>query len=57
MSYRLRRARLSCRPQEHRSEAVSFMELINSFFAGSRWVWVTILVIGAMAIAVRVLGW
>jgi hypothetical protein len=33
------------------------MELINSFLAGSRWVWVTILVIGAMAVAVRVLGW
>jgi hypothetical protein len=33
------------------------MELMGSFFSGSRWVWVTILVIGAMAIAVRVLGW
>ena len=25
------------------------MELIGSFFSGSRWVWVTILVIGALA--------
>ena len=33
------------------------MELMGSFFSGSRWVWVTILVIGALAIAVRVLGW
>ena len=33
------------------------MELMGAFFSGSRWVWVTILVIGAMAIAVRVLGW
>jgi hypothetical protein len=33
------------------------MELMGSFFSGSRWVWVTILVIGVMAIAVRVLGW
>jgi len=33
------------------------MELITEFFSGSRWVWVTILVIAAMAIAVRVLGW
>ena len=33
------------------------MELINSFLSGSRWVWVTILVVGALAIAVRVLGW
>jgi hypothetical protein len=33
------------------------MELINLFFAGSRWVWVTILVIGALAVAVRLLGW
>jgi hypothetical protein len=32
-------------------------ELIAYFFAGSRWVWVTIAVIGALAIAVRVLGW
>ncbi len=33
------------------------MELMGSFFSGSRWVWVTILVIGLLAIAVRVLGW
>ena len=33
------------------------MELINAFFSGSRWVWVTILVIGLLAIAVRVMGW
>ena len=33
------------------------MELLGSFFSGSRWVWVTILVIGVLAIAVRVLGW
>jgi len=33
------------------------MELMGSFFSGSRWVWVTILVIGLMAVAVRVLGW
>ncbi len=33
------------------------MELINSIFSGSRWVWVTILVIGLLAVAVRVLGW
>jgi len=33
------------------------MDLIASFLSGSRWVWVTILVIAAMAIGVRVLGW
>jgi hypothetical protein len=33
------------------------MELIAYFFSGSRWVWVTIAVIGALAITVRVLGW
>jgi hypothetical protein len=33
------------------------MDLIVSFFAGSRWVWVTIGIVGALAIAVRVLGW
>ena len=33
------------------------MEQMVSFFSGSRWVWVTILVIGLLAIAVRVLGW
>jgi hypothetical protein len=33
------------------------MELMGSFFSGSRWVWVTILVIGVLAVAVRVLGW
>jgi len=32
------------------------MELITAFFSGSRWVWVTILAIGVMAVAVRVLG-
>jgi hypothetical protein len=32
------------------------MDLIVSFFSGSRWVWVTIAVVGAIAIAVRVLG-
>jgi hypothetical protein len=33
------------------------MELIAYFFSGSRWVWVTIAVIGTVAIGVRVLGW
>jgi len=33
------------------------MDLIASFLSGSRWVWVTIAVVGALAIAVRVLGW
>jgi len=33
------------------------VDLITSFFAGSRWVWVTIAVVAAFAIAVRVLGW
>jgi hypothetical protein len=33
------------------------MDLITQFFSGSRWVWVTIAVVGALAIAVRVLGW
>jgi len=33
------------------------MDMINSFFSGSRWVWVTIAVVAALAIAVRVLGW
>jgi hypothetical protein len=32
------------------------MELMASFLSGSRWVWITILVIGILAIAVRVLG-
>jgi ABC-type phosphate transport system auxiliary subunit len=32
------------------------MDLIVQFFSGSRWVWVTIAVVGAVAIAVRVLG-
>jgi hypothetical protein len=27
------------------------------FFSGSRWVWLTILAIGVIAIAVRLLGW
>jgi hypothetical protein len=36
------------------------MELIAYFFSGSRWVWVTIAIIGAVAIAQRLavtLGW
>ena len=33
------------------------MELFVSLFSGSRWVWLTILAIGALAIAVRVMGW
>ncbi len=33
------------------------MELINYFFTGSSWVWVSIAVIGGLAVAVRVLGW
>jgi hypothetical protein len=33
------------------------MDLIAYFFAGSRWVWVTIAVVGALAIATRMLGW
>ena len=33
------------------------MELIASLLSGSRWVWITIGVIGILAIAVRVLGW
>jgi hypothetical protein len=33
------------------------MDLIAQFFSGSRWVWVTIAVVAALAIAVRVLGW
>jgi hypothetical protein len=33
------------------------MELFASLLNGSRWVWLTILVIGALAIAVRVMGW
>jgi len=33
------------------------MALIASFFAGSRWVWVTVAVVGALAVSVRVLGW
>jgi hypothetical protein len=33
------------------------MDLIAQFFSGSRWVWVTIAIVGAVAIAVRVLGW
>ena len=33
------------------------MELFVSLFSGSRWVWLTILVIGALAVAVRVMGW
>ena len=32
-------------------------ELFTLFFAGSRWVWVTIAVVGAIAITVRVMGW
>jgi hypothetical protein len=37
-------------------EKGSAMEMIAYFLAGSRWVWVTIAVVGALAIAVRVLG-
>ena len=33
------------------------MSLIAELFAGSRWVWITIAVVGALAITVRVLGW
>jgi hypothetical protein len=33
------------------------MELINYFFTGSSWVWITVAVIGALAVTVRVLGW
>jgi hypothetical protein len=33
------------------------MELIASLLSGSRWVWVTVLVVGLLAVAVRVLGW
>jgi hypothetical protein len=33
------------------------MELFGSLFSGSRWVWLTILAIGALAVAVRVMGW
>ena len=37
-------------------EKESAMEMISYFLSGSRWVWVTIAVVGALAIAVRVLG-
>jgi ABC-type phosphate transport system auxiliary subunit len=33
------------------------MDLIAQFFSGSRWVWITIAIVGAVAIAVRVFGW
>jgi hypothetical protein len=33
------------------------MESIVWLLSGSRWVWVTILVIGGIAVAVRVFGW
>jgi hypothetical protein len=33
------------------------MDLVAYFFSGSRWVWVTVALIGAFAVAVRVLGW
>ena len=33
------------------------MDMIGAFFSGSRWVWVTIAVVAALAITVRVLGW
>jgi hypothetical protein len=33
------------------------MDLIASLFAGSRWVWVTVAIVGALAVTVRVLGW
>jgi hypothetical protein len=32
------------------------MDLMAQFFSGSRWVWVTIAVVGGIAILVRVLG-
>ena len=35
----------------------ALMELIGALLSGSRWVWLTILAIAAIAIAVRVLGW
>jgi ABC-type phosphate transport system auxiliary subunit len=37
-------------------ERGSAMDMIAYFLNGSRWVWVTIAVVGAVAIAVRVLG-
>lgn len=33
------------------------MDVIAWFFNGSRWVWVTIAVIAALAITIRLLGW
>jgi uncharacterized protein involved in exopolysaccharide biosynthesis len=33
------------------------MEMISMFLAGSRWVWVTVAVVGGIAITVRVMGW
>ena len=33
------------------------MDSLGSFLSGSRWVWVTILVIALLAIVTRVLGW
>jgi uncharacterized protein involved in exopolysaccharide biosynthesis len=32
-------------------------ELITTFLAGSRWVWITVAVVGAIAVTVRVMGW
>jgi hypothetical protein len=32
------------------------MDTIAYFLSGSRWVWITVAVVGAIAIAVRVLG-
>jgi hypothetical protein len=33
------------------------MDMIAYVLSGSRWVWVTIAVVGALAITMRVLGW
>ena len=33
------------------------MQMIGLLVSGSRWVWVTIAVIGAIAVTVRVMGW
>lgn len=32
------------------------MDMIAYFLSGSRWVWITIAVVGALAVAVRVFG-
>ena len=33
------------------------MDSLGSFLSGSRWVWVTILVVAIIAIGTRLLGW